>query len=272
MLSVKCMLNQTQYTPYVMPTCQLMETKTVHSHRPTVLDIASLLCHDDDDHDHDEDLDNSSNVVTPSLSVTSSPLSTSSSMSFTSSPTHNDRSSPYSTSSISPPTTPSTRLSLPPLPPLAYHRTNTNHTSSSLNEDKCHTKHVCCASSSKQLQHHQQNSTYRYQHRLLLMMDGDDNDTDTHSRWHSLERDGDMMMTDDDSDESNDKRIKTKRRRANNKQLQVLNRVFQHTLFPSTQMRAQLGRQLGMSPRTVQIWFQNRRQALRTKERQQWVA
>ncbi|KAI8369962.1 Homeodomain-like protein [Blakeslea trispora] len=61
--------------------------------------------------------------------------------------------------------------------------------------------------------------------------------------------------------------IKAKRRRASTKQLDVLNKVFEKTFFPSTQLRAELGRQLGMSPRTVQIWFQNRRQAIRTKER-----
>ncbi|KAI8065506.1 homeobox domain-containing protein, partial [Gongronella butleri] len=62
--------------------------------------------------------------------------------------------------------------------------------------------------------------------------------------------------------------VKAKRRRANAKQLQILNQVFERTFFPSTQMRAELGRQLGMSPRTVQIWFQNKRQAMRTREKQ----
>lgn len=61
--------------------------------------------------------------------------------------------------------------------------------------------------------------------------------------------------------------IKAKRRRASTKQLDVLNKVFERTIFPSTQFRNELGRQLGMSPRTVQIWFQNKRQALRSKER-----
>jgi hypothetical protein len=61
--------------------------------------------------------------------------------------------------------------------------------------------------------------------------------------------------------------VKAKRRRASSKQLGVLNKVFERTFFPSTQLRAELGRQLGMNPRTVQIWFQNRRQAIRTKER-----
>ncbi|KAI8388341.1 Homeodomain-like protein [Radiomyces spectabilis] len=71
-------------------------------------------------------------------------------------------------------------------------------------------------------------------------------------------------------DEYNDNTsVKPKRRRASAKQLEVLNRVFERTFFPSTQMRIELGKQLGMSPRTVQIWFQNRRQALRTRQRTQ---
>ncbi|KAI9277600.1 hypothetical protein BY458DRAFT_453211 [Sporodiniella umbellata] len=65
-----------------------------------------------------------------------------------------------------------------------------------------------------------------------------------------------------------EEQLKTKRKRASSEQLQVLSKVFRRTFFPSTQMRVQLGRQLKMSPRTVQIWFQNRRQAMRTKERQ----
>ncbi|KAI8079590.1 uncharacterized protein B0P05DRAFT_571512 [Gilbertella persicaria] len=77
--------------------------------------------------------------------------------------------------------------------------------------------------------------------------------------------------SEDELDTDEDSPIKAKRRRANAKQLEVLNRVFDRTFFPSTQMRAELGRQLGMSPRTVQIWFQNRRQAMRTRERQRLI-
>lgn len=76
---------------------------------------------------------------------------------------------------------------------------------------------------------------------------------------------------DDDNNSESSSSIKAKRRRANVKQLEVLNRVFDRTFFPSTQMRAELGRQLNMSPRTVQIWFQNRRQAMRTRERQRLI-
>ncbi|KAJ2955772.1 hypothetical protein NQZ79_g8276 [Umbelopsis isabellina] len=61
--------------------------------------------------------------------------------------------------------------------------------------------------------------------------------------------------------------IKAKRKRASAGQLDVLNRVFAQTFFPSTEMRNELAKQLGMSPRTVQIWFQNKRQSIRTKER-----
>ncbi|KAI7906840.1 uncharacterized protein BX663DRAFT_493970 [Cokeromyces recurvatus] len=61
--------------------------------------------------------------------------------------------------------------------------------------------------------------------------------------------------------------VKAKRKRASSSQLNILNRVFEQTFFPSTELRIELGRQLGMSPRTVQIWFQNKRQSLRMKER-----
>lgn len=61
--------------------------------------------------------------------------------------------------------------------------------------------------------------------------------------------------------------VKAKRKRASPSQLIVLNRVFEQTFFPSTELRMELGKQLGMSPRTVQIWFQNKRQSIRTRER-----
>jgi hypothetical protein len=67
--------------------------------------------------------------------------------------------------------------------------------------------------------------------------------------------------------DDNNSSIKAKRKRASPTQLSVLNRVFQQTFFPSTELRVELGKQLGMSPRTVQIWFQNKRQSIRTRER-----
>ncbi|RIB00451.1 homeobox domain-containing protein, partial [Gigaspora rosea] len=61
--------------------------------------------------------------------------------------------------------------------------------------------------------------------------------------------------------------VKAKRKRANANQLKVLNDVFARTFFPSTELRIQLGKELGMAPRTVQIWFQNKRQSWRSKTR-----
>ncbi|KAK9711175.1 hypothetical protein K7432_007967 [Basidiobolus ranarum] len=61
--------------------------------------------------------------------------------------------------------------------------------------------------------------------------------------------------------------VKPKRKRANANQLKVLNQLFQQTFFPSTELRIELGKQLGMSPRTVQIWFQNKRQAWRIRNK-----
>ncbi|KAJ2014031.1 hypothetical protein GGI06_003665, partial [Coemansia sp. S85] len=60
--------------------------------------------------------------------------------------------------------------------------------------------------------------------------------------------------------------VKGKRKRANAQQLDVLNKVFSTTSFPSTELRTRLARDLGMTPRTVQIWFQNKRQASRQRD------
>lgn len=57
--------------------------------------------------------------------------------------------------------------------------------------------------------------------------------------------------------------LKPKRKRATSGQLRVLNSVFASTFFPSTELRIALGKELNMSPRTVQIWFQNKRQSWR---------
>lgn len=50
------------------------------------------------------------------------------------------------------------------------------------------------------------------------------------------------------------KPTKPKRKRADPHQLEVLNRTYQRTAFPSTEERAQLAVELGMPPRSVQIW------------------
>lgn len=60
--------------------------------------------------------------------------------------------------------------------------------------------------------------------------------------------------------------LKPKRKRASKFQDSVLRKIFEHTHFPSTELREELGKSLRMNPRTVQIWFQNRRQAMSRKE------
>ncbi|KAJ1969467.1 hypothetical protein H4R34_006160, partial [Dimargaris verticillata] len=48
-------------------------------------------------------------------------------------------------------------------------------------------------------------------------------------------------------------------------QARVLNYVLMQTSFPSTEQREQLAKRLGMTPRTVQVWFQNQRQKAKNR-------
>lgn len=49
------------------------------------------------------------------------------------------------------------------------------------------------------------------------------------------------------------------RKRTTKAQLRVLERTFETCPRPDSLMRKKLGDQLGMTPRSVQVWFQNRR-------------
>lgn len=60
---------------------------------------------------------------------------------------------------------------------------------------------------------------------------------------------------------------KIKRRRLTPQQLHLLETIFEKTCFPSAELRQQLGTHLGLSSRTIQIWFQNKRQSTRNKVR-----
>ncbi|KAF8895684.1 hypothetical protein CPB84DRAFT_1256318 [Gymnopilus junonius] len=62
--------------------------------------------------------------------------------------------------------------------------------------------------------------------------------------------------------------IKKKRKRADAAQLKVLNETYSRTAFPSTEERIALAKMLDMSARSVQIWFQNKRQSMRQTNRQ----
>ncbi|WVW86903.1 hypothetical protein I302_108958 [Kwoniella bestiolae CBS 10118] len=57
--------------------------------------------------------------------------------------------------------------------------------------------------------------------------------------------------------------FKAPRKRADDSQLTILNDVFEKTAYPSTEERDSLAKQLGMTSRSVQIWFQNRRRAVK---------
>ena len=48
---------------------------------------------------------------------------------------------------------------------------------------------------------------------------------------------------------------KKRRARATPEQLEILNQVYARTPFPSTQERIDLAAVLGMTPRSVQIWY-----------------
>lgn len=52
---------------------------------------------------------------------------------------------------------------------------------------------------------------------------------------------------------------KSKRDRASLQQKMILEKLFQTNQYPDLVLRTQLSPKLGMSPRKIQIWFQNRR-------------
>lgn len=66
-----------------------------------------------------------------------------------------------------------------------------------------------------------------------------------------------------DESDYDDPNVKPKRKRANAMQVEVLKKTFQQSPFPSTDVRRKLAKQLGMTARSVQIWFQNQRQLAR---------
>ena len=66
-----------------------------------------------------------------------------------------------------------------------------------------------------------------------------------------------------DESDYDDPNVKPKRKRANATQVEILKKTFQQSPFPSTDVRRKLAKQLGMTARSVQIWFQNQRQLAR---------
>ncbi|ORX99382.1 homeobox, partial [Basidiobolus meristosporus CBS 931.73] len=54
-----------------------------------------------------------------------------------------------------------------------------------------------------------------------------------------------------------------RRNRLSPQQASRLMQIFEQTTKPRTELRRTLAKELGMNPRAVQIWFQNRRQKLK---------
>lgn len=69
----------------------------------------------------------------------------------------------------------------------------------------------------------------------------------------------DTLPDGNESMEQEGNNIKKKRRRTSPDQLRVLLSTFIHCPMPSYQMRVELANKIGMTPRAVQVWFQNRR-------------
>ncbi|KXN66083.1 PAX37B protein, partial [Conidiobolus coronatus NRRL 28638] len=57
------------------------------------------------------------------------------------------------------------------------------------------------------------------------------------------------------------------RKRLTPQQLQVLNYVFSQNPFPSIEERLYLSERLWISARSIQIWFQNKRQIVKSNTR-----
>ncbi|KAG0249621.1 hypothetical protein BGZ95_007476, partial [Linnemannia exigua] len=72
----------------------------------------------------------------------------------------------------------------------------------------------------------------------------------------------DMVVTDDEF-----YAVKAKRKRVNAKQLSVLNASFEQSFFPSSEERMRLSKQCRMTPRTVQIWFQQKRMSVKARSK-----
>ncbi|KAF9763694.1 Homeobox protein HD-10 [Nosema granulosis] len=56
------------------------------------------------------------------------------------------------------------------------------------------------------------------------------------------------------------------RKRTTKAQLRVLEKTFETCPRPDSLMRKKLGEQLGMTPRSVQVWFQNRRAKIKKQQ------
>lgn len=80
----------------------------------------------------------------------------------------------------------------------------------------------------------------------------------------------DLLNTSDDCVPTG---VKPPRKRIGTLQASILHALFSRGIhFPDRQLRSQLAIELGLTGRTVQVWFQNRRQQLKGERRAPTVA
>ena len=78
-----------------------------------------------------------------------------------------------------------------------------------------------------------------------------------------------QLLNDDQSSTLSSKQLKPLRKRIGLNQLQELQALFDSGIrFPDKSFREKLGEKLGLSGRTIQIWFQNRRQNMKGIEKE----
>lgn len=68
-------------------------------------------------------------------------------------------------------------------------------------------------------------------------------------------------------EQENKKVLKPLRKRIGALQIAELQALFDSGIrFPDKQLRKRLGEKMGLTPRTIQVWFQNRRQNMKCRE------
>lgn len=89
-------------------------------------------------------------------------------------------------------------------------------------------------------------------------------------KWHNVDPVASQSARADSNSNSNGMLpnstdpVKCKRKRATPEQVEILQASFRKNPFPCTTERSRLAEELSMTPRAVQIWFQNRRQNIKS--------
>jgi len=83
----------------------------------------------------------------------------------------------------------------------------------------------------------------------------DDSETPSGGKKRGLDDSGDKKDDDDDEEITQPK----KRQRTTPEQLEVLEKIYEKEKLPGSDLRKELAMKLKMTPRRVQVWFQNKR-------------